>query len=214
MIIGACGFIGSGKGTFGEYLVTQHGWKSASFAKSLKDMVAAVFHWPRELLEGDTKESREWREKMDYWWSDKLNRPVTPRWVLQNIGTDVMRNHFADDIWVLSLERAILDLGSNVVVTDVRFPNEVSKIRSMNGGKTVWIRRGELPEWYDMAHAANSDTFLHAPECHDEMTKLGIHQSEWAWVGQPMDYIIHNDGTPEDLYARIDQLVLNISDNR
>jgi hypothetical protein len=214
MIIGACGFIGSGKGTFGEYLVTNRGWKSASFAKSLKDMVSVVFHWPRELLEGDTKESREWRETIDTWWTKKLGKTITPRWVLQNIGTDVMRNHFADDIWVLSLERVLSDTDENVIVTDVRFPNEVKTIRSMKGGQTVWIRRGELPEWYDLAHAANSDTFLHAPECYDDMVKLGIHQSEWAWVGQTMDHVIYNDGTLSDLHADIDRLILNIEKNR
>lgn len=207
MIIGACGFIGSGKGTFGEYLVKQHGWKSASFAKSLKDMVAAVFHWPRELLEGDTKESREWRETVDPWWSKKLGRTITPRWVLQNIGTDVMRNHFADDIWVLSLERELLDTTENVIVTDVRFPNEIETIRSMQGGVTVWVRRGQLPEWYDMAQAANDPLFLHAPEAHDEMTKLDIHLSEWAWVGYPMDYTIRNDGDLPDLYRQADMLL-------
>ena len=207
MIIGTCGFIGSGKGTFGEYLVKHHGWTSVSFAKSLKDMVAAVFHWPRELLEGDTKESREWREKEDQWWSKKLGKTITPRWVLQNIGTDVMRNHFADDIWMLSLERATLDIKSNVIVTDVRFPNEIRTIRSMKDGMTVWVRRGQLPEWYDMAHAANSDTFLHAPEAHDEMLKLGIHQSEWAWVGQQMDHVIYNNGSVDELYSQADKIL-------
>lgn len=211
MIIGTCGFIGSGKGTFGEYLVNHHGWKSVSFAKSLKDMVSVVFHWPRELLEGDTKESREWRETVDLWWSEKLGKQITPRWVLQNIGTDVMRNHFADDIWVLSLERAILDLNSNVVVTDVRFPNEIRNIRAMKGGMTVWIRRGELPQWYDLARAANDPMFLHAPEAHDEMVKLGVHLSEWAWVGQDMDHVIDNNGNLEELHLKADRLLEIIS---
>lgn len=210
MIIGTCGFIGSGKGTFGEYLVNHHEWQSISFAKSLKDMVSVVFHWPRELLEGATKESREWRETADPWWTKKLGKIITPRWVLQNIGTDVMRNHFADDIWVLSLEKVLSDINENVIVTDVRFPNEIHTIRSMKGGQTVWIRRGELPEWYDLAHAANSDTFLHAPECYDEMVKLGIHRSEWAWVGQTMDHIIHNDGTLDEFHIEIDRLLENI----
>lgn len=209
MIVGLCGFIGSGKGTVGEHLVSAHGYHSLSFASALKDAVSSIFCWPRELLEGDTRESREWREVEDRWWSRKLETRVTPRWVLQQIGTDVMRNNFNDSIWVLNVEKRINDLGDNVVVTDVRFPNEVGMIKGFKNGRTIWVRRGPLPEWYDMAHAANSDTFLHAPEAHDEMVKLGIHPSEWAWIGQPMDHVIDNDGTIADLEAKIDRVLLS-----
>ena len=215
MILGACGFIGSGKGTVGDYLVQEKGWKTLSFAKTLKDMTACVFSWPRELLEGDTSDSRAWRETIDPWWSKKLGKPgLTPRWVLQNLGTDVMRTHFHDDIWILSLERRLASISSDVIITDVRFPNEIKMIRSLDDGNTVWIRRGQLPEWYGMAQAANDPMFLHAPEAHDEMVKLGVHQSEWAWVGQPMDYVIQNDDTVKELHDKIDDLILNIENNR
>lgn len=211
MIIGVCGFIGSGKGTFGDHLVTEHGFKSMSFAKSLKDAVAVMFCWPRTLLEGDTRESREWRETLDPWWSTKMGKPVTPRWVLQYIGTDVMRNHFADDIWIWNLEKQIHDVGGqDIVITDVRFPNEVAMLRKIQGGMTLWVRKHDLPEWYDLADAANSDTFLHAPEAHDEMIKLGIHPSEWAWIGQPMDHVVYNDGTIDDLQRKADVLMRDL----
>lgn len=211
MILGACGFIGSGKGTFGEYLVKNHNWKSLSFAESLKDITAILFHWPRDLLEGDTEESRNWREIKDAWWSKKLGKDITPRWVLQHIGTDVMRNHFADDIWILNIERKIKDLNNNAIITDVRFPNEIKMIRSLKKGKTVWIRKLQLPEWYDVAHAANSDTFLHAPEAHDMMLNdYKIHYSEWAWIGEEMDYTIFNDGTRDEFYQKIDKLITDI----
>lgn len=211
MIIGICGFIGSGKGTFGDHLVSKHGFRSMSFAKALKDAVAVMFCWPRHLLEGDTKESREWREAIDPWWTEKMGRPVTPRWVLQYIGTDVMRNHFADDIWIWNLEKQIHDMGSqDIVITDVRFPNEVGMLRSLEQGQTVWVRKQQLPEWYDLAHAANSDTFLHAPECYDEMMAMGVHSSEWAWIGQTMDHVVYNDGTIEDLHLAADELISNL----
>ena len=51
MILGVTGLIGSGKDTIADYLVTEHGFKRVSFAASLKDAVAAVFGWDREMLE-------------------------------------------------------------------------------------------------------------------------------------------------------------------
>ena len=65
MIIGICGLIGSGKGTVADILVEEHKFEKISFADKLKDGVATVFNWDRSMLEGDTKESREWREKVD-----------------------------------------------------------------------------------------------------------------------------------------------------
>ena len=59
MIIGITGFIGSGKDTAANYLVAQHGFRRDSFAGALKDAVAQIFGWDRELLEGTTKSSRE-----------------------------------------------------------------------------------------------------------------------------------------------------------
>ena len=61
MIIGFVGFIGSGKDTAADYLFNFHEFRRESFANTLKDAVAAVFGWDRVLLEGRTKEAREWR---------------------------------------------------------------------------------------------------------------------------------------------------------
>jgi cytidylate kinase len=90
MLISITGFIGSGKDTVANYLTTNHGFKKESWAGSLKDAVSNVFGWDRELLEGTTKYSREWREEIDPWWSERLAIPhLTPRWILQQWGTDV-----------------------------------------------------------------------------------------------------------------------------
>jgi dephospho-CoA kinase len=59
MIIGVCGFIGSGKDTVADYLVNFHEFRRESFANTLKDAVAAVFGWDRTMLEGRTKTARE-----------------------------------------------------------------------------------------------------------------------------------------------------------
>ena len=80
MIVGFVGFIGSGKDTAADYLVNFHGYRRDSFANTLKDAVACVFGWDRTLLEGRTKEAREWREQVDLWWAERLGMPnLTPR---------------------------------------------------------------------------------------------------------------------------------------
>lgn len=199
MIVGICGLIGSGKGTVADILVDEYDFKKVSFADSLKDAVSKVFNWPRSMLEGDTAESREWREQIDHWWANRLDIPhLSPRWVLQYWGTDVCRIGFHQDIWIASLERKILSEAGNYVVPDTRFPNEVKIIQRL-GGKVWRVKRGEEPEWYNIAEAANDDKFLHAPEAHEAMIKLGVHHSEWAWIGQHFDCIIENNGTIEDL---------------
>lgn len=111
MIIGFVGLIGSGKDTCADILVSEGGFKRVSFATTLKDAVSAVFGWDREALEGNTEESRAWREEVDEWWAEKLGMPkLTPRWVLQYWGTDVLRKGFHDDIWIASLESKLLQM--------------------------------------------------------------------------------------------------------
>ena len=137
MIIGFCGTIGSGKDTAANFLVNTHGFVKLSFGAVLKDVVAAIFGWSRELLEGDTIESRNWRNQEDQWWTQRLEiGPITPRRMLQHIGTDLFRHEFHQDIWTACIERRISELmkqQKHIVVTDCRFPNEVECIHKYNG---------------------------------------------------------------------------------
>lgn len=202
-IIGICGFIGSGKDTAADYLVNFHEFKRESFAASLKDAVAAVFGWDRDLLEGRTKQAREWREQVDPWWAQRLDMPnLTPRWVLQYWGTEVCRRGFHNDIWIASLEARLRNAKDSVVISDCRFPNEIAAIRSA-GGQVVWIQRGPLPGWYDTALRANSG----ALSDQDQLTHMGIHASETAWVGTDFDHVIANDSSVDDLYKKLNQLI-------
>ena len=92
LIIGITGLIGSGKDTAADHLCTMHGFKRMSFASTLKDAISVIFSWDRELLEGSTKASREWREQIDVWWSERLHIPnLTPRYILQIWGTEVLK---------------------------------------------------------------------------------------------------------------------------
>jgi hypothetical protein len=210
MIIGVCGFIGSGKDTVADYLQNFHEFRRESFASALKDAVAAVFGWDRIMLEGRTKEAREWREQVDPWWAARLDMPtLTPRWVLQYWGTEVCRRGFHDDIWIASLENKLRTSKDNVVVSDCRFPNEISSIRNA-GGKIVWVQRGALPDWYDTAVAANQGHNVAI----NELKSLKIHASETAWVGTEFDHIIDNNGLISQLYMSLEELHESIVGNQ
>jgi len=206
MIIGICGFIGSGKDTVADYLVNFHEFRRESFASTLKDAVSAVFGWDRTLLEGRTKEAREWREQVDPWWAERLDMPtLTPRWVLQYWGTEVCRKSFHDDIWIASLENKLRNSKDHVVISDCRFPNEIQSIRNA-GGIIIWVKRGELPDWYQYAVAANQ---LGSNMALNELKMRKIHASETAWVGTEFDHTIENDGTVADLYTKIASVIGN-----
>jgi len=210
MIVGLLGFINSGKGTVASELVNRFDFRQDSFAAGLKDACAVIFDWPRAMLEGDTKESREWREVVDPWWSEKLAMPnFSPRLALQVIGTEALRNNFHQDLWFLTLQNRIRkNPEQHVVISDVRFPNEIKFIQEQKG-VLVKINRGPVPVWYETAILANKGNSL----AKEAMTKTysSAHFSEWAWVGSKIDYEINNNTTLEDLNKQVTDLIGGIS---
>lgn len=188
-IIGICGLIGSGKDTIAQIIKENNASvKHFSFAGILKDIISIIFDWDRALLQGDTVESRKWREEEDTWWSARLEIPnFTPRTTLQYIGTNVLRDNFHPDIWIAAIERRILQCAPDdiIVITDCRFPNEIDMLRRL-GGKIVWVQRGDLPDW-----------------CVNYIIKgeipTQVHPSEYSWLNTKFDAVIKNDGTLEEL---------------
>lgn len=194
-VVGICGLIGHGKGTVGDVLLEQ-GYQRLSFADKLKDAVAVMFDWDRDMLEGITDESRAWREQPNEFWSNETGSDITPRLVLQLFGTDCMRNGFYDGVWVSMVKKTILENpGVNYVVPDVRFPNEMSMIQQV-GGQVWQVRRGAMPDWFYNRRDRG-------------VTPVDVHPSEWAWIHSDSNYeaIIENNGTLKELQERISSLL-------
>lgn len=191
-IIAVCGFPGVGKDTLADILVEKFGYTKISFAGIVKDIVSIIFDWDRKMLEGSTVESRKWREEIDPWWSKRLNLPMlSPRWILQQIGTNVFRDNFHQDIWIAALERKIKNF-TGVVITDARFDNEIDTIRDL-GGLIIHLKNNNMPEWYKSGESPPDN----------------LHPSNWKWIYSKPDYIIENIGTIKDLEMKIINFLKN-----
>lgn len=206
-IVGICGLIGHGKDTAAGFLIEQ-GYQRISFAGVLKDATAALFGWDRILLEGNTPESRVFREQVDEWWANRLDIPnFTPRLALQQIGTDALRKHFHPDIWVAACERQIEMTDKNVVISDCRFFNELDVIKRL-GGTTVVVWRHAKPDWWATASNVNKSKTNNKSNNPMQIIFPEIHPSEWSWAGWNFDIQINNDS---DLDSLRDQVIQNIN---
>jgi hypothetical protein len=204
MIVGICGAIGSGKDTVAQYICDSREYVRVSMAAALKDAAAVVFGWDRDMLEGLTQEHRAQREQPDPFWAEKLGIPgFSPRMALQIVGTDLFRDHFHPEIWVFAAERKIMQ-ATNVVISDIRFPNEIEMIRR-HGGQIWHVKRGDDPVWWQ---CAKNDVAGNAVPPNTMGLKYpNIHFSEWAWTNTHFDIVLHNDHSLAMLYNHVEQVL-------
>jgi GTPase SAR1 family protein len=139
MLIALLGVRGSGKSTIANYLVDNYKFTSLSFAEKLKQVVSIAFDINLELLEGNSSESRVYRETQNEFWG------MTPRQMLETVGTKLFRKGISEDFWVKIVEKRIIHLlsaGENVVISDLRFVNEWEMLKKYNV-KVVFVDNGK-----------------------------------------------------------------------
>jgi hypothetical protein len=96
----------------------------------------------------------------------------------------------------------------NIVISDVRFPNEIKAIHNA-GGIVIRVKRGDDPEWFKYAEAYNK-----GPDGNPgwstgkaRLDKLKVHASEYSWVGGDIDYTIWNNSSIDDMFSQIKNIV-------
>ena len=161
-IIGFTGKAKSGKDTAAEVFRELAGCDNCevmSFAQPLKE-IAMIFGFTREQCY-----NQDLKEVVDEFWG------ITPRKFLQLTGTEMFRNHFREDCWTKLFERRIINLKKEitgpkcVLVTDVRFPNEVDCIRRL-GGSIFKIQRPSL--------STSSNMYRHPSEIYIDELKADL----------------------------------------
>jgi hypothetical protein len=221
-------------------------WKIKKFADKLKDMVCLMIGCTREQLEDrefrDKPLGEEWwyyrignningdlGELQSYLTYKGLKTPsidynnlepikLTPRLLIQLLGTEAGRNIIHPDIWVNSLMSEYKFEGCknngdscdtpngnctsvrcypNWIITDDRFPNETKRVKK-EGGITIRIERDfnlRFPEYQNLEEVQVKDIELHKRLTHFSETALDDYK-DW-------DYIIKNNGSLEDLIEQV-----------
>jgi len=171
-LIGLTGKARAGKTTVASYLWLEHCYSTMAFATPLKCAATHIFGLGHEELTDEMKEV-----VLPYW-------NLTPRQIFQKLGTEAVRSVFGGDVWVkrLALSLDVIRHTDDVVVSDVRFPEEADYIRSQ-GGVIVEVTR-------PTAGLSGAE---------------GEHASETSVITP--DIILRNDGTIDDLHKKIDAMV-------
>jgi dephospho-CoA kinase len=180
-----CGGIRSGKDTVGEQLVVNHGFKRFAFGDGIREVCWNLFPErmeagkDRALLQGVGQDLR------------KYDPDIWVKWILAEIGS-------ADyESW---LDDPSHDMGSmNVVITDLRQPNEYKALREAG----YMIVRVNASEDVRLARArAAGDVFDPSMFHHDTES----HYSSWT-----VDYEIDNEGTFAEFMQQIQKFIDYIS---
>lgn len=182
MIIGLSGFARSGKDTVADYLVSEYGYTRIAFADPMRE---ALYRLNPMISVHDMTHVPLASAVDGMGWEEVKTASADLRGLLQRMGTEVGREMFGEDVWVKQALRAV-SRHENVVFSDVRFKNEADALRELDGQLWRMTRTG--------VGAANE------------------HLSEHALSGYYFNEEISNDGSLDDLYAKVDDLIGLLND--
>lgn len=144
-LIGLTGYAGSGKDTFAKSLKLRGGYERVGFADGVKEM-ALVLDPLLVIPQPDADNLAYLSQLVNAYGWEEAKKFESVRKYLQVLGTDAVRNIVGTDAWVRAAEAKVighLREGRNVVITDVRFPNEAAFVKSY-GGTVVKIMRPDV----------------------------------------------------------------------
>lgn len=159
MLLGFTGFGGSGKDSAADMLIERiGGWTKMGFADALRQMALAINPRIRTGLKhyAEADGTTPYADLVRAVGYKRAKQFPDVREFLQRLGTEAIRDVIGPDIWVEILaERIEAALHSvNIVITDVRFPNEAQRIRDLGGYLVRVVRPGVGPV---NAHASESE---------------------------------------------------------
>lgn len=168
-------------------------WQEVQLAYPLKIATSLVFDIPMEIVAPNTPEQRISRENYR---TKKYNiaGSMTARQCLEYLGTNVFRDGFHPDFWInIAHETMRYNIGlcRNIVISDIRFDNELTLLHEFNG--SLWV-----------VYRNESDLVLD-----DKFRKM--HPSKWNFLTfyRKMPHtLIHNSGSIEDLATTIEKTLL------
>lgn len=156
MIIGLSGYSGSGKDTAADVLVEQCGFVKVAFADKLRSalytlnpiVVADQEHHGMLPVNYSGPVYRRLSSIIDeYGWDGYKKSPFSNeiRKLIQTFGTDIGRDMIGENVWVNATLESLPESG-DIVITDIRFENEMNAVLSMPNS-TVWrvVRPGSGP---------------------------------------------------------------------
>lgn len=164
MLVGLSGYARCGKDTAAFFLIEERGFVRRSFADVMRSALLVLDPW----VDTEGAFQRLSEVVAQYGWEDAKSFPEVRR-LIQVYGTEAGRQVHGDDCWVDAVFRSLPE--GNVVITDVRFPNEGDRIKA-HGGQVWRIRRpGYGP--------------------------VTSHTSELSMETYPFDLFMVNDASPE-----------------
>ena len=162
-LIGIGGKYAAGKDVVANFYKTQLGFVTLGFSDILNEMLLKLDPFVMKEASGHDLLRYSQVVKAQGYVKAKTNPEV--RRLLQVFGTEIGRQMIHVDIWTdLTAERITKynDAGKSVVVTGVRYPNEVDMIRRL-GGETLWIHRPDQGDTGDHTseNSVSEDDFDH-----------------------------------------------------